>query len=50
VPTAFAVAILVSYATPGSIPPGTAKAMVRLHAPESLRTASGSTRQGGAPR
>ncbi len=41
VPTAFLVAILVSYATPGSIPAGTAKAMVRLHAPEVLRPRAG---------
>ncbi|HEY8305332.1 MAG TPA: cation acetate symporter [Lapillicoccus sp.] len=39
VPTAFLVAVLVSYATPGSVPVGTSRAMVRLHAPEDLRTA-----------
>nr|MDQ2710075.1 cation acetate symporter [Actinomycetota bacterium] len=37
VPTAFVVAVLVSYATPGSIPAGAARTMVRLHAPEGLR-------------
>jgi len=37
VPTAFLVAVLVSYATPGSVPVGTSRTMVRLHAPEDLR-------------
>lgn len=36
-PTAFLVAIVVSLATPGRIPAGTARTMVRLHAPESVR-------------
>ena len=39
VPTAFLVAVLVSYATPGSVPAGTSRTMVRLHAPEDLRAA-----------
>jgi len=39
VPTAFLVAVLVSYATPGSVPVGTSRTMVRLHAPEDLRAA-----------
>jgi cation/acetate symporter len=39
VPTAFIVAVLVSYATPGSVPVGTSRTMVRLHAPEDLRAA-----------
>ena len=33
----FLVAVLVSYATPGSVPAGTSRTMVRLHAPEDLR-------------
>jgi cation/acetate symporter len=37
VPSAFLVAVLVSYATPGSVPAGTSRTMVRLHAPENLR-------------
>jgi cation/acetate symporter len=37
VPTAFLVAVVVSYATPGSVPRGTARTMVRLHAPEEVR-------------
>jgi len=36
VPIAFAVAILVSLATPSRIPAGTARTMVRLHAPEEM--------------
>ena len=39
-PTAFLVAIVVSLATPGRIPAGTARTMVRLHAPESVRAPS----------
>jgi cation/acetate symporter len=35
-PLAFLVAALVSLATPGRVPPGTLRTMVRLHAPESL--------------
>jgi len=50
VPTAFAVAVLVSYATPGSIPSGTARAMVRLHAPESLRVTAGPADQASSSR
>ncbi len=38
-PTAFVVAIVVSLATPSRIPAGTAQTMVRLHAPESVRSA-----------
>ena len=37
-PTAFTVTILVSLATPSFIPPGTARTMVRLHAPEDTHT------------
>ncbi len=37
-PIAFAVTILVSLATPSRIPPGTARTMVRLHAPEDTRS------------
>jgi cation/acetate symporter len=44
VPTAFLVAVLVSYATPGSVPVGTSRTMVRLHAPEDLRAADPPTR------
>ena len=36
VPIAFLVAVLVSLATPSRIPPGTARTMVRLHAPEEM--------------
>ncbi|MEV7006559.1 cation acetate symporter [Streptosporangium sp. NPDC051022] len=36
VPVAFAVTIVVSLLTPGSIPPGVARTMVRLHTPETL--------------
>ncbi|MEI2766425.1 MAG: cation acetate symporter [Dermatophilaceae bacterium] len=36
VPLAFATAVIVSLATPGSIPKGAARTMVRLHAPEEL--------------
>lgn len=36
IPIAFATAILVSLATPGRIPRGTARTMVRLHSPEDL--------------
>ena len=32
------VAVIVSYATPGSVPLSTARTMVRLHAPENLRS------------
>ena len=39
VPIAFAVAVVVSYATPGSVPPGAARTMVRLHVPEDVRSA-----------
>ena len=38
-PTAFLVAIVVSLATPSRIPAGTARTMVRLHAPEDVHTA-----------
>jgi cation/acetate symporter len=44
VPTAFLVAVLVSYATPGSVPVGTSRTMVRLHAPEDLRATEPSSR------
>jgi len=30
--------VIVSYATPGSVPVGTARTMVRLHVPENLRS------------
>ncbi len=36
IPIAFATAVLVSLATPGRIPRGTARTMVRLHSPEDL--------------
>jgi cation/acetate symporter len=48
VPAAFLVTVLVSYATPSSIPAGTARTMVRLHAPEDLRDPV-ATSGGGAP-
>ena len=38
-PITFAVMVLVSLATPGRIPRGTARTMVRLHAPEALSIA-----------
>lgn len=38
-PITFAVMVLVSLATPGRIPRGTARTMVRLHAPEALTAA-----------
>ncbi len=41
VPLAFIVAVVVSLATPGRIPPGTARVMVRLHAPEALTARRG---------
>jgi cation/acetate symporter len=44
VPTAFLVSVLVSYATPGSVPLGTSRTMVRLHAPEDLRATDPPTR------
>jgi len=37
-PTAFVVAIVVSLATPSRIPAGTARTMVRLHAPEDVHS------------
>jgi cation/acetate symporter len=46
VPTAFLVTVLVSYATPSSIPAGTSRTMVRLHAPEDLHDVQ---RPWGAP-
>jgi len=42
-PTTFAVMMLVSLATPARIPRGTARTMVRLHAPEVLSTNLGKT-------
>lgn len=39
VPIAFAVAVVVSMATPGSVPRGTSRTMVRLHVPEDVRSA-----------
>jgi cation/acetate symporter len=41
---AFLVSVLVSYATPGSVPLGTSRTMVRLHAPEDLRATDPPTR------
>ncbi|WP_392543273.1 cation acetate symporter [Oryzobacter telluris] len=38
-PLAIATAVLVSLATPGSIPPGTTRTMVRLHTPERVALA-----------
>lgn len=38
VPIAFAVTVLVSYASPSRVPAGTARTLVRLHAPEDLGT------------
>jgi len=32
--------VIVSYATPGSVPLGTARTLVRLHVPENLRSAT----------
>jgi cation/acetate symporter len=40
-PVTFGVMVVVSLATPRSIPRGTARAMVRLHAPETLSAALG---------
>jgi cation/acetate symporter len=39
-PIAFVVAVVVSLATPSRIPPGTARTMVRLHAPEDVHAPS----------
>ena len=36
VPVGFAVMVGVSLATPGRVPPGTSRTMVRLHAPEAV--------------
>ncbi len=43
-PTAFMVAIIVSLATPGSIPRGASRTLVRLHAPEELHASNGPPR------
>lgn len=40
IPAAFSAAILVSLATPGRIPPGTARTMARLHTPEGVEVSS----------
>ena len=40
IPAAFATTILVSLATPGTIPPGTGKTMARLHTPEGVELPS----------
>jgi Na+(H+)/acetate symporter ActP len=44
VPIAFTVMILVSLCTPGRVPPGVARMMVRLHTPESLAVDRGTWR------
>jgi Na+(H+)/acetate symporter ActP len=44
VPVAFAVMIVVSWCTPGRVPPGVVRMMVRLHAPESLDVDRGTWR------
>ncbi|MGH3242775.1 MAG: cation acetate symporter [Spirillospora sp.] len=44
VPIAFAVMIVVSWCTPGRVPPGVARMMVRLHTPESLDVDRGTWR------
>ncbi|GAA4233607.1 cation acetate symporter [Actinomadura meridiana] len=44
VPVAFAVMIVVSWCTPGRVPPGVARMMVRLHTPESLDVDRGTWR------
>ncbi|TMQ88582.1 cation acetate symporter [Actinomadura soli] len=44
VPIAFTVMIAVSWCTPGRVPPGTARMMVRLHTPESLDVDRGTWR------
>jgi cation/acetate symporter len=46
-PSTFAVMALVSLATPGRIPRGTARTMVRLHAPEALSAHLGEDRPPG---
>jgi Na+(H+)/acetate symporter ActP len=44
VPIAFAVMVVVSLCTPGRVPPGVSRMMVRLHAPESLDVDRGTWR------
>ncbi|MFG2249191.1 cation acetate symporter [Spirillospora sp. NPDC048823] len=44
VPVAFATMIVVSWCTPGRVPPGVARMMVRLHTPESLAVDRGTWR------
>ncbi|GAA2424977.1 cation acetate symporter [Actinomadura vinacea] len=44
VPVAFAVMIVVSWCTPGRVPPGVGRMMVRLHTPESLDVDRGTWR------
>ena len=44
VPVAFATMIIVSLCTPGRVPPGVARMMVRLHTPESLAVDRGTWR------
>ncbi|MGP4026036.1 sodium/solute symporter [Actinomadura sp. 3N407] len=44
VPIAFATMIVVSWCTPGRVPPGVARMMVRLHTPESLAVDRGTWR------
>jgi Na+(H+)/acetate symporter ActP len=44
VPLAFAVMVVVSLLTPGTMPAGVTRVMVRLHAPESLELDRGETR------
>ncbi|XRQ10413.1 cation acetate symporter [Actinomadura welshii] len=44
VPVAFTTMIVVSLCTPGRVPPGVARMMVRLHAPESLAVDRGTWR------